>query len=250
MLERMPTANLADLKPGSQLVVSSTKGAEANKVTANMVDAVVSGGKPEINDTKTYNNKVKIVPSYLLTPVVVDANNWQKALVEILKAIDEAPDAVRDRFTAWQKAKDDPKVTDEARFALAMSGYVVGHDMAVPDLKVAEVLWQAREAARGYLTGAEPSDRSGQAARLEGLPWPAAAGLADPVHRLELLTRIVQLMPPRGGFAKNWFAQHLAARLDSGSDLSPWQSRFSTARRSRGNCPARQWNSCGRSGRR
>ena len=36
------------------------------KVAANMVDAVVSGGKPEINDTKTYNNKIKIVPSYLL----------------------------------------------------------------------------------------------------------------------------------------------------------------------------------------
>jgi dienelactone hydrolase len=121
---------------------------------------------------------------------------WQKALAEILKAIDEAPDAVRDRFVAWQKARDDPKVTDEARFALAMSGYIVGQDMAVPDLKAAEVLWQAREAARGYLIGVEPSDRSGQAARLEGLTWPAAAGVADPVHRLELLTRIVQLMPP------------------------------------------------------
>ena len=29
-----------------------------------MVDAVLSGGKPEINDTKTYNNDVKVVPSY------------------------------------------------------------------------------------------------------------------------------------------------------------------------------------------
>jgi len=52
------------------------------KVAANMVDAVVSGGKPEINDTKTYNNKVKVVPSYLLTPVVVDASNWKSALVD------------------------------------------------------------------------------------------------------------------------------------------------------------------------
>ena len=52
------------------------------KVAANMVDAVVSGGKPEINDTKTYNNKVKVVPSMLLTPVVVDATNWKAALVE------------------------------------------------------------------------------------------------------------------------------------------------------------------------
>jgi dienelactone hydrolase len=121
---------------------------------------------------------------------------WQKPLVEVLKAIDEVPDAVRERFIAWQKAKDDPKASDEARFALAMSGYVVGHDMAVTELKAAEVLWQARDAARGYLTGVEPSERSGQAARLEGLTWPAAVGITDPVRRLELLTRIVQLMPP------------------------------------------------------
>jgi putative multiple sugar transport system substrate-binding protein len=55
---------------------------ELAKVAANMVDAVVSGGKPEINDTKTYNNKVKIVPSYLLVPVPVDASNWKAALVD------------------------------------------------------------------------------------------------------------------------------------------------------------------------
>ncbi len=40
------------------------------------------GGKPEINDTKTYNNKVKIVPSYLLKPVPVDASNWKPVLVD------------------------------------------------------------------------------------------------------------------------------------------------------------------------
>jgi putative multiple sugar transport system substrate-binding protein len=55
---------------------------ELAKVAANMVDAVVVGGKPEINDTKTYNNKVKIVPSYLLKPVAVDATNWKPVLVE------------------------------------------------------------------------------------------------------------------------------------------------------------------------
>lgn len=54
---------------------------ELAKVAASMVDAVVSGGKPEINDTKTYNNKVKIVPSYLLVPLPVDASNWEAALV-------------------------------------------------------------------------------------------------------------------------------------------------------------------------
>jgi putative multiple sugar transport system substrate-binding protein len=55
---------------------------ELAKVTANMVDAVLSGGQPEINDTKTYNNGVKVVPSYLLTPVAVDKSNYEKIVVE------------------------------------------------------------------------------------------------------------------------------------------------------------------------
>jgi len=52
------------------------------KVAADMVVAVLAGKEPEVNDTKTYNNGVKVVPSYLLTPVAVDASNVQKALVE------------------------------------------------------------------------------------------------------------------------------------------------------------------------
>ena len=55
---------------------------ELAKVTANMVDAMLSGKQPEINDTKTYNNGVKVVPSYLLKPVPVDASNWKKVLVD------------------------------------------------------------------------------------------------------------------------------------------------------------------------
>jgi putative multiple sugar transport system substrate-binding protein len=54
---------------------------ELAKVTANMVDAMMSGKTPPINDTKTYNNGVKVVPAYLLKPVSVDASNWKKILV-------------------------------------------------------------------------------------------------------------------------------------------------------------------------
>ena len=54
---------------------------ELAKVTVGMVDAALSGKKPEINDTKTYNNGVKVVPSYLLKPVSVDASNWKQVLV-------------------------------------------------------------------------------------------------------------------------------------------------------------------------
>jgi putative multiple sugar transport system substrate-binding protein len=55
---------------------------ELAKVTANLVDAVLAGRQPEINDTKTYNNKVKIVPSYLLKPVSVDLGNYHHILVD------------------------------------------------------------------------------------------------------------------------------------------------------------------------
>jgi putative multiple sugar transport system substrate-binding protein len=37
--------------------------------------------KVEINDTKTYHNKVKVVPSYLLKPVSVDLSNYKQVLV-------------------------------------------------------------------------------------------------------------------------------------------------------------------------
>ena len=52
------------------------------RVTANLVDAVLAGKQPEINDTKTYNNGVKVVPSYLLKPVAVDASNWHHVLID------------------------------------------------------------------------------------------------------------------------------------------------------------------------
>jgi putative multiple sugar transport system substrate-binding protein len=51
------------------------------KIAAEMVDAKLSGKEVPVNDTKTYNNGVKIVPSYLLKPVVVDKSNWEKVLV-------------------------------------------------------------------------------------------------------------------------------------------------------------------------
>ncbi|MER2508067.1 multiple monosaccharide ABC transporter substrate-binding protein [Amaricoccus sp.] len=51
------------------------------KVTVDMVTAVAAGGEPEVNDTKTYDNGVKVVPSYLLVPLEVDKSNWEEVLV-------------------------------------------------------------------------------------------------------------------------------------------------------------------------
>ena len=54
---------------------------ELAKVTAQMVDALLAGKEVPVNDTKTYDNGVKVVPSYLLKPVSVGRDNWKEILV-------------------------------------------------------------------------------------------------------------------------------------------------------------------------
>ncbi|AEI94170.1 MULTISPECIES: multiple monosaccharide ABC transporter substrate-binding protein [Roseobacter] len=54
---------------------------ELARVTVGMVEALLQGGEPEINDTETYDNGVLVVPSYLLEPVSVDASNWEEILI-------------------------------------------------------------------------------------------------------------------------------------------------------------------------
>ena len=47
-----------------------------------MVDAILNGQEPEVNDTKSYNNGAKVVPSYLLQPQFVDKSNYKKLLID------------------------------------------------------------------------------------------------------------------------------------------------------------------------
>nr|WP_141880886.1 multiple monosaccharide ABC transporter substrate-binding protein [Homoserinimonas aerilata] len=53
-------------------------GAQAVK----MVDAVLNGDEPEVNDTETYDNTVKVVPSYLLESTIVTVDNYESVLVD------------------------------------------------------------------------------------------------------------------------------------------------------------------------
>ncbi|QFT63678.1 multiple monosaccharide ABC transporter substrate-binding protein [Roseivivax sp. THAF30] len=55
---------------------------ELARVTVGMVDALLQGGEPEINDTETYDNGVKVVPSYLLEPVPVTEENITEVLID------------------------------------------------------------------------------------------------------------------------------------------------------------------------
>jgi putative multiple sugar transport system substrate-binding protein len=49
--------------------------------TAKMVDQALKGETVDINDTTTYDNGVKVVPSYLLTPHSVDITNYEELLI-------------------------------------------------------------------------------------------------------------------------------------------------------------------------
>ncbi len=54
---------------------------ELAKQTAAMVDAALKGEEVPVNDMETYDNGVKIVPSYLLIPFSVDISNYEELLI-------------------------------------------------------------------------------------------------------------------------------------------------------------------------
>ena len=47
-----------------------------------MATALLEGTEPEVNDTETYDNGVKVVPSFLLQPIQVTKDNVKEALVD------------------------------------------------------------------------------------------------------------------------------------------------------------------------
>ena len=55
---------------------------ELAKVAASMAVDILNDVEVEVNDTETYDNDVKIVPSYLLAPVPVIKDNVESALVD------------------------------------------------------------------------------------------------------------------------------------------------------------------------
>ncbi|QTX06278.1 multiple monosaccharide ABC transporter substrate-binding protein [Agromyces archimandritae] len=55
---------------------------ELATVAVDMATAVLNGEEPEVNNTKDYDNGVKVVPSYLLDPVIVVKDNITETLVD------------------------------------------------------------------------------------------------------------------------------------------------------------------------
>jgi putative multiple sugar transport system substrate-binding protein len=78
-------AELASVKSiiaGEQYATIFKDTRELAKKTAEMANAVLKGDEPEVNNTKDYENGNKIVPSYLLDPVIVYKSNYKPILVD------------------------------------------------------------------------------------------------------------------------------------------------------------------------
>jgi putative multiple sugar transport system substrate-binding protein len=50
--------------------------------TVEMIDDIIVKKSAAVNDTKTYDNGVKIVPTYICTPIYVDKDNYKQVLVQ------------------------------------------------------------------------------------------------------------------------------------------------------------------------
>ncbi len=75
-------ANVKNMIAGKQSMSIFKDTRDLAAKTTEMVDAILKGGEPPINNTTDYDNGKFIVPSYLCEPVFADVNNYEKLLVE------------------------------------------------------------------------------------------------------------------------------------------------------------------------
>jgi putative multiple sugar transport system substrate-binding protein len=75
-------ASVKSIIAGEQYSTIHKDTRELAKVAVAMADSVLKGDKPEVNNTKDYDNGEKVVPAYLLQPVIVDKSNYQKELID------------------------------------------------------------------------------------------------------------------------------------------------------------------------
>ena len=64
----------------SMSVFKDTRTLASQVVT--MVDALLKGSQPEVNDTQTYDNGTGIIPSFLCDPVVCTIDNYRELLID------------------------------------------------------------------------------------------------------------------------------------------------------------------------
>jgi len=75
-------ASVKSIIAGEQYATIYKDTRELAKVTVAMTDAILKGEAPKVTDEKTYDNGVKIVPSYLLDSQIITKDNYKAVLVD------------------------------------------------------------------------------------------------------------------------------------------------------------------------
>ena len=75
-------ANVLNMLQGKQSMPVWKDTRALGDEVAKMVDQLVKGQTVDVNDTKTYDNGKKVVPTYLLAPQVVTKDTVKKSLVD------------------------------------------------------------------------------------------------------------------------------------------------------------------------
>ncbi|MCR5848501.1 MAG: sugar-binding protein [Lachnospiraceae bacterium] len=75
-------ANVKNMLAGKQSMSIFKDTRTLASKTVEMVDAILKGTQAPVNDTETYNNGKKVVPSYLCEPVFADVNNYEELLIK------------------------------------------------------------------------------------------------------------------------------------------------------------------------
>ncbi len=75
-------ANVLNMLAGKQSMTVWKDTRALGDAVANMVQEIIAGDEVTTNDTETYNNNVKVVPTLLLDPLVVTPDTVEKDLVD------------------------------------------------------------------------------------------------------------------------------------------------------------------------
>ncbi|MDM8083487.1 sugar ABC transporter substrate-binding protein [Cellulomonas cellasea] len=75
-------ANVENMIAGKQAMTVWKDTRTLGDQVATMVDQVLAGETVSVNDEESYNNEVKVVPTYLLPPVVVTKDTIQSTLID------------------------------------------------------------------------------------------------------------------------------------------------------------------------
>ena len=76
------TPNVKNLVAGKQAMSVFKDTRALATAVVGMVDSIMKGEEPEINDTESYDNGTGVIPTYLCDPVVVTVDNYKEMLID------------------------------------------------------------------------------------------------------------------------------------------------------------------------